>query len=61
MVIGLYRACRDPESKYNVLWEPEQKCVANKCMCEEIHAHNNGTSYIELHTQNKCTCHESTS
>ena len=31
--------------------EPEHKRVANKCMREEIHAHNND-DYIELHTQN---------
>ena len=41
--------------------EPEHKRVANKCMREEIHAHNNGASYIELHTRNKRTCHESSS
>ena len=25
--------------------EPEHKRVANKCMCEEIHTHNNGEVY----------------
>ena len=50
--------------------EPEHKRIANKCMREEIQqwrvisrVHNierEGTlGYIELHTQNKCTCHES--
>ena len=38
--------------------EPEHRHVANKCMCKEIHAHNNGELY---HTQNNCTCHESSS
>ena len=33
--------------------KPEHKRLANKCMREEIHAHNNGASYIELHAQNE--------
>ena len=41
--------------------EPEHKRVANKCMREEIHARTTMASYIELHTQNKRTCHESSS
>ena len=35
--------------------KPEHKRIANKCM------HITMASYIELHTQNKCTCHESSS
>ena len=31
--------------------EPEHKRVANKCMREEIHAHNNDELYLIAHTK----------
>ena len=51
-------ACKNEGTSQNTMYcggEPEHKRIAKKYM------HITMMSYIELHTQNKCMCHESSS